>query len=489
MKKLKKFRAAVSSLVSHQLDRGTDLGTIAHRLREEADELYPLPPTPATNVEMFEALKKAGDQFLFYERQHLAKGTSEAMEKANVNRRFAVMCFQAIGEPIATNTGGSGGREAGLTVDLPKMMGEDAFADWKAQVEAKNEAMDANNAAEDAPESPVERDSSLPPAKALLRAIHDAAEPLKGLNLPLDERPVLSTLVELGYATQDDVSDKLGITTKGREFLGIKPEGTIDLPVTVAEVTGNIDEAELAARYMEGKVAAIDAAIRDRNAPMHEMSCSWEESYQHAALSFRAAADEFRQGLHLPSVHIDGRVIPYNEDRSTGISHRVELGRFFDDVYQRNVQAGWWTDLETGKPKKRSVGELFMLFVTEIAEAYDAYVVDAADDKLPDYPGLGVELADLGIRWADFCGALAAGNIVAYSDANNPGDRHFRDICMIAGNYEKIRKTPEAVGQPETGDYLPGQDVSKMVDAKLAYNATRSDHKIENRLKADGKKT
>lgn len=32
-------------------------------------------------------------------------------------------------------------------------------------------------------------------------------------------------------------------------------------------------------------------------------------------------------------------------------------------------------------------------------------------------------------------------------------------------------------------------DVAVMVDAKLAFNATREDHKIENRLKEDGKRT
>jgi hypothetical protein len=32
-------------------------------------------------------------------------------------------------------------------------------------------------------------------------------------------------------------------------------------------------------------------------------------------------------------------------------------------------------------------------------------------------------------------------------------------------------------------------DVAPMVDAKLDFNASRPDHKIENRLKDDGKRT
>ena len=32
-------------------------------------------------------------------------------------------------------------------------------------------------------------------------------------------------------------------------------------------------------------------------------------------------------------------------------------------------------------------------------------------------------------------------------------------------------------------------DVALMTDAKLSFNAKREDHKIENRLKSDGKRT
>lgn len=195
--------------------------------------------------------------------------------------------------------------------------------------------------------------------------------------------------------------------------------------------------------------------------------------FSHYAKMLDCLAEEIERGLH--------------EEAKT--DHAEALRAFFKDVHGRNVKAGWWNDLATGQPKKRSVGELFMLFVTEIAEAYDAWAQNAPDDKLTQYPGLGVELADLGIRWADFCGAMLAGRIVAPSGVRNPGDAMFQEVVAIAHRYEAIRKTPEAVGQPEEGDALPAADVSIMVDAKLDYNATRADHKIENRLKDDGKRT
>lgn len=99
------------------------------------------------------------------------------------------------------------------------------------------------------------------------------------------------------------------------------------------------------------------------------------------------------------------------------------LREFFVDVHDRNVKAGWWSDLSNGSPKKRSVGELFVLMVTELAEAYKAYCAEDMDDKLPEYPGLGVEMGDVLIRVADFCGALIAGRVVSYEGIPNPGDQ------------------------------------------------------------------
>lgn len=172
------------------------------------------------------------------------------------------------------------------------------------------------------------------------------------------------------------------------------------------------------------------------------------------------------------------------------IDYAVALRSFYEHVYAGNVKAGWWSDLSNGEPKKRNVGELFILFVTELAEAYDAYLTREPDDKLPQYPGLGVELGDLQIRLADFCGALMAGNIIESTDTRNPGDAMFREISDIAARYERIRKTPEARGDKEAGvEFLAPADVGEMVVAKLVFNATREDHKVENRKKEGGKQT
>jgi hypothetical protein len=279
-------------------------------------------------------------------------------------------------------------------------------------------------------------------AKALLLGVHHAAEsgePLRGVQLHSDDSAMLRTLVEIAYVTRDAITDKLGITTNGRLFVGLKPEGVLDLPVEVAEITGNIEESELAARYCEGKIAAIDKAISMGEAPKAMMQVSWEESYQHCALTLQAMAAEFRMGLHIPVNAPQGSIIGYNEDRSTGISHRAAITMLCEDVHQRNVQAGWWNDLTTGEPLDRNPGELIALCHSELSEALEGVRKSLMDDHLPHRKMEEVEMADCVIRIADYCGGR-------------------------------------------------GLDLGGAIDDKLAYNAQRADHKPENRVLADGKK-
>ncbi len=107
-------------------------------------------------------------------------------------------------------------------------------------------------------------------------------------------------------------------------------------------------------------------------------------------------------------------------------------------VHQRNVAAGWWTDLATGEPKERNVGELLMLTVSELAEAMEGHRKGLMDDHLPGRRMFDVELADTIIR-----------------------------ILDLAGRY--------------------GEDVGGALVEKLAYNAARLDHKLENRRAEGGK--
>lgn len=409
--------------------------------------------------EVVAATRFAGELFDGYARHHLAKSPPD-IDKAQRNIEAATKMFDSIDEPY----------------NPPEIAPARDFGDWKNAVQANS--------------SPVQRDSGVEAAGSagkLLSGLHIAeigGEPTLGVDVHLDDQPILATLIELGFLRRDDVSDKVTVTTDGKDAIGVRPDGVPDLPVEVQEVTGNIEERELAARYIESKVGGVERWLRDNpgSADKHD--------YEIMARVLAEIAHEFRKGFHLPEVVIEGRVIPYNEDRSSGLSHADALRVFFTDVHERNVKAGWWTNIETGEPLKRNVGEMFMLMVTEIAEAFDAYADMKADDKLPHQPGVGVEIGDLLIRAADFCGGMASGRVILFDpDTSNPGESFFKDIVSIADRYESIRKTPAAKGDPETCDFMPSYDVAVMVDEKLAYNAKREDHKIENRLKPGGKIT
>jgi NTP pyrophosphatase (non-canonical NTP hydrolase) len=102
------------------------------------------------------------------------------------------------------------------------------------------------------------------------------------------------------------------------------------------------------------------------------------------------------------------------------------------------ANAKWWRSLKTNRRIKRNVGELLALIHSEISEALEGHRKNLMDDKLPHRKMLEVELADAMIRIFDLAGGL-------------------------------------------------GLDLGGAYVEKMAYNATREDHKREARLLAGGK--
>lgn len=133
------------------------------------------------------------------------------------------------------------------------------------------------------------------------------------------------------------------------------------------------------------------------------------------------------------------------EDRDLTAAFLTALTK---QVHLNNIHAGWWTDPDSGEdvrtwPKKFRdlwIAAKLMLIVTEVAEAMEGLRKGLADTHLPQYPMIRVELADALIRILDLAGGF---------DTEHP--------------------------------------FGEVVEVKRAYNASRSDHKIENRLKWGGK--
>ena len=115
--------------------------------------------------------------------------------------------------------------------------------------------------------------------------------------------------------------------------------------------------------------------------------------------------------------------------------------------HEAALESGWWHEHSAGMPAKALIGSTgfkyvvgsrLMLVVSEVAEAMEGHRKGLQDDKLPHRQMVEVELADAAIRIFDLAGAL-------------------------------------------------GLDIGAAIQEKLAYNAQRADHKVENRL-ADGGK-
>lgn len=181
-------------------------------------------------------------------------------------------------------------------------------------------------------------------------------------------------------------------------------------------------------------------------------------------------------------------------------------------VFENNVTAGWWTDLETGESLvgKRNVGEMLMLIVTELSEGADGLLDNLMDDHLPHRQMIEVELADTVIRIAEYGGGVVdpatlggAFNVVRdggldeiQRGCHTPNDYLLRIIGYVSAAMEHHRKgrtnlSTWSLAAALHGVFILGEilelDVRGAIDEKRAYNANRADHKIENRRQAGGK--
>lgn len=149
--------------------------------------------------------------------------------------------------------------------------------------------------------------------------------------------------------------------------------------------------------------------------------------------------------------------LPSSVYNGAAIEHAVnELVKQVHDCWA--IPRGWWHDLHTKeflgcayvgedgrpsgqKPKgSKSYGDQNSLFHAELSEAYEGYRKNQMSDKIPEFTAVEEELADTLIRILDTAGGMNLRLAEAFA-------------------------------------------------AKMVYNHYRPDHRPENRLKDDGKKT
>lgn len=171
-----------------------------------------------------------------------------------------------------------------------------------------------------------------------------------------------------------------------------------------------------------------------------------------------------------------------------------------DRIHQANIDAGWWSNLETGESiiETRSRPEMLVLIISELCEAW----LDGndPDGHLPQYKAFNVEIADAAIRILD----LSGGDNIDLMEgrAESVSGLMTHDVMQVIATIgsdalEGFRKSNTGMYHEaiQTAYYTLFRiaevydfDLIEMIEAKVAYNAQRADHKIENRKASDGKK-
>lgn len=172
-----------------------------------------------------------------------------------------------------------------------------------------------------------------------------------------------------------------------------------------------------------------------------------------------------------------------------------------DEIHAANVKAGWWTNIKTNESilETRNRPEMLCLIGSEIIEAHtDGF---APDGHLPQFPAFHVEIADAAIRILDLAGAdqidLENDGAAARLTGQPLNDLMTVLTLVIGHALEAYRKSKTEVYHFAIASAFKTLlaianvyefDLMEVIDAKVAYNAQRADHKVENRLKDDGKK-
>lgn len=174
---------------------------------------------------------------------------------------------------------------------------------------------------------------------------------------------------------------------------------------------------------------------------------------------------------------------------------KMHFNEYAKRIHKLNEK--WWHDFE-GKPLDRNGGELLMLVITELAEGVEGLRKNLMDDHLPHRKMIEVELADAMIRLFDFAGGFSyelLGEIPVIIYETNEAEIILNACHYVFDIYTSLTHGDCAGYDIDFAiSYILkyaeqfGYDVWGALEEKLEYNQKRADHKIENRMKENGKK-
>jgi hypothetical protein len=166
-------------------------------------------------------------------------------------------------------------------------------------------------------------------------------------------------------------------------------------------------------------------------------------------------------------------------------------------IHANNVKVGWW------EGSQACIFQKIQMASTEIAEATEGARKNLMDDKLPHRKMEEVELADVFIRVLDVGGRMDLRYVVSWIEtewcdsSKSVGMQHLGiNKALIQFAVQVYRDSPAPVLSKYYSTIINcilivasnrNYDIMAAVHEKMGFNATRADHKLENRAKDNGK--
>lgn len=170
-------------------------------------------------------------------------------------------------------------------------------------------------------------------------------------------------------------------------------------------------------------------------------------------------------------------------------------------IFEQNKAVGWWDNFD--HKDENTVFTKLMLTISEVAEAMEGDRKNLQDDHLPWRSMLEVELADAMIRVLDMVGAyrfditpLLSSKIEQYLDEMVVGKPPTPvllfaiccNVCDVTGrNEDRDNYITNIIAIIHATALYLELELEDAIHDKVAYNASRADHKRENRAQEGGK--